>query len=271
MHHVVSPSGVRVSFDRHGSGPPLVLVHGSFSDHRSNWEFVRDELAPQFEVLALARRGRGDTCATQGHSIDDEAEDVAAVLAQLPEPAFLLGHSYGAHVALCAARRMPSRVRMLVLYEPPWPQMMSRPVLARLETLALAGDWDRFSWVFFADALRVPQDELAAVRASPLWAPILDDARATLGDLRALHRHGFTADAFATLPMPVLLQTGSESPRDLYVTDALAAVLPDVRIDVLAGQAHEAMTTAPALYVQSLSRCLEPAAWRARAGTVVAA
>ncbi len=53
--------------------------------------------------------------------------------------------------------------------------------------------------------------------------------------------------------MPVQLLIGTESPRDLYVTDALAAVLPDVRIDELADQAHEGMTTAPARFVAAIT------------------
>jgi hypothetical protein len=54
----------------------------------------------------------------------------------------------------------------------------------------------------------------------------------------------------------VLLQIGSESPRDLYVTDAIAAVVPDARIEELLGQAHEGMTTAPELYTEAVSRFL---------------
>jgi pimeloyl-ACP methyl ester carboxylesterase len=61
----------------------------------------------------------------------------------------------------------------------------------------------------------------------------------------------FDPDRFAALDIPVMLQIGSESPRDLYVTDALAAVLPDARIATLAGQAHEGMTTAPEQYLQA--------------------
>jgi hypothetical protein len=55
---------------------------------------------------------------------------------------------------------------------------------------------------------------------------------------------------------PVLLQVGSESPRQLYVTDALAAVLPDVRVETLPGQAHEGMTTAPGMYAEAVTRFL---------------
>ena len=53
--------------------------------------------------------------------------------------------------------------------------------------------------------------------------------------------------------MPVLLLIGSESPRELYVTDALAAVLPDARIHALVGQAHEGMTTDPAQFVEVIT------------------
>lgn len=56
--------------------------------------------------------------------------------------------------------------------------------------------------------------------------------------------------------MPFLLQIGSDSPRHLYITDALAAVLPDVRIEELPGQAHEGMTTAPDLYAEAVTRFL---------------
>ncbi len=64
--------------------------------------------------------------------------------------------------------------------------------------------------------------------------------------------YSFDPEAFRSLAMPVLLQVGTESPRDLYVTDALAAVLPDVRIEALEGQAHEAMTMAPEMYANAV-------------------
>jgi hypothetical protein len=53
-----------------------------------------------------------------------------------------------------------------------------------------------------------------------------------------------------------MLQIGTQSPRDLYVTDALAAVLPNVCIEELPGQAHEGMTTAPRMYAEAVSRFL---------------
>jgi pimeloyl-ACP methyl ester carboxylesterase len=253
---LTAPGGTRICYERYGSGPPLVLVHGAFSDHRTNWEFVAPLLAPHFTIHAMARRGRGATDATEGHSLADEGRDVAALIDAIGEPVFLLGHSYGAQASLGAAAQVQQRIRKLVLYEAPWPQLLTDESLRRLEIFARAGDWDGFSVAFFRDVLTVPAEELDAVRASGLWPPIVADAKASLGDLRALNRHRFEADRFRGLRMPVLLQVGSESPHDLYVTDALAAVLPDVRVETLEGQAHEGMTTAPEPYARAVTRFL---------------
>jgi len=181
----------------------------------------------------------------------DEAHDVAQMVRAIGEPVNLLGHSYGAHCALLGAAQQPDRVRKLVLYEPPWPHVVPPDALAALETLAAAAAWDQFAYAFFANLLLVPTYELDALRTSDIWQQIVADAPASLGDLRALCAYLFDPAGFAGLAVPVLLQVGSESPRDLYVTDALAAVLPDVRIATLAGQAHEGMTTAPELYAHT--------------------
>lgn len=252
MYQVKSSTGITVSYERCGKGPPLFLVHGSFSDHQTNWQLVRPLLEPHFTVYAIARRGRGETDATEGHSIEDESNDVLAVLNSVGEPAYLLGHSYGGHVALGAAGNAPKLVRKLIAYEPIWPNNFSREAIEPLESLAAAGDWDAFCVVFFRDYLSVPQGDLDELRPTEGWDEILSDAKASLGDIRALTAYSFDPQNWATLDLPVLLQVGTESPRSLYVTDALAAVLPNVRIEALPGQAHEGMTTAPEMYARSV-------------------
>ena len=256
MNRLTTPSGVTVSYDKYGSGPPLVLVHGGFSAHDTNWEFVKPLFREHFTVYAVARRGRGQTDATTGHTLEDEAADVVAVLRAVGEPAFLLGHSYGAHCSLVAAALAQHSVRKLVLYEPARPALLTKEVLAPLELLASKGAWDDFAMTFFRDLLTVPVAELEEVRSTGLWAPIVADAPASLGDLRAMSRYVFKPERFNGLELPVLLQIGSESPRDLYVTDAVAAVLPNARIEELPGQAHEGMTTAPEMYARSVTKFL---------------
>jgi pimeloyl-ACP methyl ester carboxylesterase len=256
MQYLTSPTLTTVSYKKYGSGTPLVLVHGSFSDHITNWEFVNPFFEQQFTVYAIARRGRGQTDATAGHSLEDESMDVVSLIEAIDQPVFLLGHSYGAHVALAAAKKVPDRVLKLVLYEAPYPQIMGKATLMQLEELTQADRWGDFTITFFRDVLLVPIEELNQLQATELWSPIVADAKASLGDLQALVRYDFQADRFRELSIPVLLQVGSESPRPLYITDAIAAVLPDVRMEQLPGQAHEGMTTAPELYAETVSRFL---------------
>src|SRR5687768_15948837 len=202
MERLIMQNGRTVSNAQGGIGPLRVLAHGGCSDHHTNCEFVNVALRQTFTTCAIARRGRGETDATHGHSVEDEVDDLVALLGAVKEPVFLLGHSYGAHCALAAAHRLPGQVRKLMLYEPMRPGLIPGDVLARLEALASIGDWDDFAMTFFRDALHVPIEELDAVRASDLWPPIVADAPASLGDIRALTRYKFEAERYRTLDIP---------------------------------------------------------------------
>jgi pimeloyl-ACP methyl ester carboxylesterase len=232
-----------------------VLVHGMFGDHRLNWDSVKASLAEQYGCRAVARRGRGGTTVSKGHRVGDEGQDVAAVIRSIGEPVFLLGHSYGATVALAAAAIVPDLIRKLILYEAPWPGITSQDV-DRLEGIAQVGDFEKLVVTFYHEYLGVPMEEVTALRETELWPRMVADAEATVQDLRAMSVHEFDPESCRELSFPVLLQVGTESPRSAYVTDALAAVLPDVRIDELAGQGHDAVLLAPHQYMQSVARFL---------------
>ena len=64
MKTITGSTGTTVSYSVEGSGPPLVLVHGAFSDHATNWTYVAPLFQRWFTVYAVARRGRGATDAT---------------------------------------------------------------------------------------------------------------------------------------------------------------------------------------------------------------
>jgi pimeloyl-ACP methyl ester carboxylesterase len=207
MERIKSSGGITVSFEKDGSGPPLVLVHGGFSDHHTNWEFVKPILRDRLTVYSIARRGRGETDATKGHRLEDEVSDLIRLIRTVREPVFLLGHSYGAHCSLAAALEAPDRIRKLALYEPAWPSIMSKLGLVRLEELAAAQAWDEFAMTFFRDTLHVPVEDLDGLRATELWPPIIADARASLEDLRAMSKYEFNAERYRQLRIPVLLRS----------------------------------------------------------------
>lgn len=257
MERISTPEGGMLSYDTYGRGSPIVLVHGSFTDHRTNWQFVADALARHFTIWALARRGRGETDATRDHAVEDEAADVVALIRHIDAPVVLLGHSYGAQVALAAAPEVSSRIEKLVLYEPPVKGIVTDAAMARLEACARDEAWERFTARFFRDVIAVPAHELEELRGTPLWGQVVADAPYTLHDIHAQRRYDFDARDFAAFARPVILQTGTESPRSLYATDALLESLPDAREQDLPGQGHDAMLTDPDLYTRRLLTALQ--------------
>jgi pimeloyl-ACP methyl ester carboxylesterase len=99
-----------------GSGPPAVLLHGSFSFGALAFSEQRP-LADDFELHIVDRRGFGRSPDGDGPvDFETEAPEIAGLL---DPPAHLLGHSYGAIVCMFAAALRPDAVRSLTLVEPP--------------------------------------------------------------------------------------------------------------------------------------------------------
>jgi pimeloyl-ACP methyl ester carboxylesterase len=107
---------VHIAWERRGSGPPLVLVHG-LGYARWGWEPVADALAERFEVVLLDNRGIGGSDAPAGpYSVAEMAGDVARVLDEAGlERAHVVGTSLGGMIAQELALTAPERVARLVL------------------------------------------------------------------------------------------------------------------------------------------------------------
>jgi pimeloyl-ACP methyl ester carboxylesterase len=107
---VKSGGGGSIAVWVEGTGPPLVVVHGSVSDH-SVFAPLVGELRDEFTIFAMDRRGFGASRDDPGYSAEREFSDVAAVVdavaAQAGKPVVLFGSSFGANCALGAARNLP--------------------------------------------------------------------------------------------------------------------------------------------------------------------
>ncbi len=93
MDHIHSTDGTRIAYERIGDGPPLVMVHGTGIDH-TYWDLLTPELARDFTIYAMDRRGRGQSGDTPTYAIQREFEDVAALVESVSGPVALFGHSY---------------------------------------------------------------------------------------------------------------------------------------------------------------------------------
>jgi pimeloyl-ACP methyl ester carboxylesterase len=99
---------------RLGSGPPVVLVHGSVVGPRRTWRHQM-ELAARWSLVLPHRPGFGKSPALPRGDFEAEAPLIAELLG---DGAHLVGHSYGAVIALHAAALAPERVRSLTVSEP---------------------------------------------------------------------------------------------------------------------------------------------------------
>jgi pimeloyl-ACP methyl ester carboxylesterase len=258
MESVTSPDGTAIAYARGGDGPPLVLVHGT-ADNHSRWAPVLPALRDRFTVYALDRRGRGGSGGSteQSYAIEREFADVTAVVEAIGEPAYLLGHSFGAICALEAALQT-GNLRALVLYEPPIPippgqQVFPPAALEKMERLLEAGDLEGVLITFAREIAQVPEEAIDAMRSMPEWQASVAAAPTIVREVRAVRSYVFDPARFGELSTPTVLLLGSESPPYLTsATEAVATALPRSRVVTLAGQGHLAMDTAPDLFLREV-------------------
>ncbi|MEM6927897.1 MAG: alpha/beta hydrolase [Myxococcota bacterium] len=105
---------------RPGAGRPVLWIHGSFDDHRG-WLPTLAAFDPVRPIVVFDRRGHGASTDVPGQGrLSGDVADAAGLIAHTGEGAMhVVGHSYGANIAIALANRFPERVASLVLYEPP--------------------------------------------------------------------------------------------------------------------------------------------------------
>ncbi len=264
MERVLSKDGTPIAYARSGSGPPLVLVHGTAADH-TRWAPVLSGLEQLFTVCAVDRRGRGQSGDADHYSVEREFEDLIAVMEAIGRSVDLLGHSYGGLCALGAALQT-TRVRRLILYEPPVPVSDARrpppESLAKLQALIAAGDRAEAVMTFAREVAGASDADIEQMRALPVaWAGRLAAIHTVLRELQTT-TGGYHVDrsSLKTLTTPTLLVLGSGSAPHLHEgITTLRAILPKASIAILPGQQHLAMNTAPELFTGEVVRFLTAA------------
>ncbi|MBK8023349.1 MAG: alpha/beta hydrolase [Chloroflexi bacterium] len=256
MEQVLSKDGTSIAVQRSGTGPPLVMVHGTLASHQS-WAGVLPALEQQFTVYALDRRGYGESGDGPSYAIEREFEDIASVVDFVGEGVGLFGHSFGGPCVLEAARLTPN-VRRVVVYEPsplpvPGAPLYPAGTVEKIEALLESGDREAVVLAVFRDLLDVPPGELDAYRASPRFPAWMAAAHLVPRETRAEEAYAFEPERFKDLRLPVLLLTGGDSPERLKTTILTwHAALANSRIVVLPGQGHIAHYTAPDLFIREL-------------------
>jgi len=180
-------NGLKLYYEVHGAGRPVVLLHGAMSAIPSSFGPLVDALADTRQVIAVEQQGHGRTAdIDRPLSVAQMADDTLALLAHLGiEQADLIGYSLGAGVALDIVIRHPGVVGKAVLesvtfdvtgLHPGLLEAMADPSPARSpfeqEYLALApdpGHWPQL--VAKLQAMQFP--EITAETVSAIQTPLL--------------------------------------------------------------------------------------------------
>jgi 3-oxoadipate enol-lactonase len=241
---------VKIAWERHGSGPPLLLVHG-LGYARWGWEPVVEPLARTFDVILFDNRGIGESDAPPGpYTAAGMADDAAQVLDEAGvERAHVVGTSLGGMIAQELALGRPERVEKLVLActTPGGPEAFPMP--QRTVDLMLAR----------ATLREYVENALEPDARPELVERILEHRERTAQPFEpwaAQAAAGATFDAherLGSIAAPTLVQHGDGDvvvdPRN---ADLLAAAIPDVRVSIYAGCGHLFMWQEPERFVREL-------------------
>ena len=253
-------------FREAGTGPGAVCLHSNASSS-SQWRGLMDALAPSFHVLAADSFGAGKSPTwpvDHPLSLQDEVALLEPVFARAGDPFVLVGHSYGAAVALIAAVSQPQRVRALALYEPtlfsvvdaeaPPPNDADgiRGAVAGAVAALDAGNPDGAAacfidyWMGPGTWARTP-----AQRKGPIAASVVN----VRGWARALLDEPTPLQAFSRLDIPVLYMMGRDSPASSRaVGRLLTQTLPRVQVVEFDGLGHMGPVTHPEIVNAAIGR-----------------
>jgi len=249
----VEANGLRFHVQELGEGPPVAMIHGMFLGNIASWYFtVAPVLAAERRVLMYDQRGHGmSEKATAGYDLATLAADLHALVGRFGDgPVDLVGHSYGALVALRHAIDHPERTGRLAIVEAPLPPGQieeNRALLGlRPEDMLSFADPQKLRGAI-ADAGHDPEALMDRLLPPGMKDTVMGSKRRLRSFFRGLHflttettlgedvkaEPDFSAEELASIRGPVLCVYG-ESSSCLGAARRLEAGLGDARLEIMA-------------------------------------
>jgi pimeloyl-ACP methyl ester carboxylesterase len=238
-----SVNGLRLYYEEHGAGRPMVLLHGGLHTGELSFGHLIPLLAPSHRLIVLDMQGHGRTADVEREpSYPDLADDVVALLDHLGiERADVLGFSLGGLVAMELGMRHPGRVDRLVVaaahYRPDGYHDLSDPASVRMPTSA----------------------EFAEMRAEyERVAPDPGHFDAFLERMNVVvHGHpGWSAEDLRSIAAPVLLVIGDTDFVRIEHAAEMHELIPDAQLAVLPGTRHTEVIQRADVLVPLMARFL---------------
>jgi pimeloyl-ACP methyl ester carboxylesterase len=265
----LSTGGARLAWQQDSDGVPVVFVHGSWDD-RHSWDRVAPLLEGDVAVVRYDRRGHSESSTPPGQgSLYEHADDLVAVVTELADgSAHLVGHSYGALVALLAAARHPALARSVLVHEPPaYPLLADYPQGERLlaETKQQAADVavlidagrPEEAARLFAEKIAFGQGSWEHLFTPEQRATMVANAGTWLDQYHDPDHYTVDLGRLAAFPRALTLTTGTATmPALRMITSKLARKLPTAVVEAIAGAGHAPQLSHPAEFAAALRRHL---------------
>jgi pimeloyl-ACP methyl ester carboxylesterase len=238
--------GSNLEYDVLGSGEPVLLVHGVLVAELLRPLAEEESLAGSYKLILYHRRGvAGSDRVTPPFTIKDQAADARGLLEELGiECAHVVGHSYGAAIALQLAADAPQMVHTLTVLEAPSVAVASTAqVVQAAEPIGqrfASGDKEGAANDFVAAMGGVGVREVLDERLPGSYEQAVADADALFtAEFPALGEWAFSAEEAKRIEAPVLRVHGEDTIPWFAESDALLSEwLPDSESSTVAGQGH---------------------------------
>lgn len=241
--------------DRHGAGPPLVLIHGSPANGKT-WKPVAGRLADRYRVIAPTLPGHESdgAAAPVAMTIKDMALAVERVIEGEDRPIRLAAHSFGANVALNIALGGRVAIDRMVLFEPVIMKVL--PVAGEDAAFAIA----KSAFDHYVERYR-RGDRRAVETMIELWfgpgafermpepvqAYLIERTEVNVRDVGANFGETYSLQALRDLRTPTTIAHGGASPAIARtIAAAMAGALGNASIDVIEGATHAMLVSHPA-------------------------
>lgn len=250
--------GVQIGFDDTGAGTPVLFIHG-FPHDRSLWDEQCSALSTHVRCIAPDLRGFGESSVAGPFSIDQYADDLAALLVHLDvKRAVICGLSMGGYVAMAMWRRHPHMVLALILCDTKAGADTEEGRKKRNDLIALAE--------------RDGSDAVAAAQLTGMLGKTTREKRPDIvarteammrrasvagivGAVTAMRDRADNKPTLATVTVPTLVLVGEEDVlTPVAEAEGIVAALPSkAKLEVVQGSGHASCMERPAAVTHALA------------------